>query len=229
MSGRLCLPLEIENLDPSHPTTDSVRPVDQWIEAARGGCRASQNQLLDHCRGYLLAVARSEVDHTLRRKVAVSDVVQETMVRAQQQLAEFRGGSENEWLAWLRRIAINYVADMRRRYRQSEKRNVDREIGIGDPNHSTVGAARVVPIDSATPGRAVAAREEVESLRAALEQLSPEHRQVIALRSWERLPFAEVGRRMDRSSEAVRKLWARAVEQLGQKLRSSGESDDARR
>jgi len=40
------------------------------------------------------------------------------------------------------------------------------------------------------------------------------HREVIVLRNFQGLSFEEIGRRMNRSSGAVRMLWLRAIRQL---------------
>ena len=62
-------------------------------------------------------------------------------------------------------------------------------------------------------------------MRAALQGLSDEHRQVLRLRNWDGLSFAEIGGRLNRSEDAARKLWSRAVEKLQAKLdRITGES-----
>lgn len=55
-------------------------------------------------------------------------------------------------------------------------------------------------------------------LRAALQRLSEEQRRVIRLRNWDELTFAEIGRRLNRSEEAARKLWTRSVEKLQAEL-----------
>jgi len=44
--------------------------------------------------------------------------------------------------------------------------------------------------------------------------LPPQYRQVIALRSFEDLTFAEVARRMGRTIDSVEKLWVRALKRL---------------
>ena len=44
--------------------------------------------------------------------------------------------------------------------------------------------------------------------------MEPDHRQVVVLRSLQELNWKEVGRRMGRGPDAVRKLWARALQQL---------------
>ena len=51
-------------------------------------------------------------------------------------------------------------------------------------------------------------------LADALAELSPDHRQVLILRSIEELDWSEVAERMKRSVGAVRLLWTRALKQL---------------
>ena len=70
-----------------------------------------------------------------------------------------------------------------------------------------------------TTASAVAARRERAVLLAdALESLPADYREVVILRNLEGLKFSEVATRMDRSSGAVRMLWARAIERLSEAL-----------
>ena len=48
----------------------------------------------------------------------------------------------------------------------------------------------------------------------ALARLPEHYRQVLAWRSFEGLSFAEIGRRLERSEDAVRMLYTRAFERL---------------
>jgi DNA-directed RNA polymerase specialized sigma24 family protein len=52
-------------------------------------------------------------------------------------------------------------------------------------------------------------------------RLSEEHQQALRLRNQEDLSFEEVGRRLGRSAEAARKLWARALARLAEALGES--------
>lgn len=190
------------------------------IRAAKHGDRQSLGDLVNQCRGYLLAIAHAELDETLRGKLAVSDVVQETLLRVQQNVKEFRGDDEAALLAWIRQILMNYVADVRRAFRQSEKRNIDREVQMPLRDQSTAMGLEWLAVDSATPGRAAVAGEELQRLRSAIAALPDEYRTVLMLRTWERLPFTEVGMQMNRSADAARMLWARAIKQLSERLQS---------
>ena len=62
------------------------------------------------------------------------------------------------------------------------------------------------------------AREQAGRLEAALDSLSDAHRQIILLRKFEELSFAEIGRRLGKSEDACRMLLARAMTALTLKL-----------
>jgi RNA polymerase sigma-70 factor (ECF subfamily) len=61
-------------------------------------------------------------------------------------------------------------------------------------------------------------RERAQALQRALSQLPEEYRRVITLRHYEEQSFEEIGKQMERSTDAARKLWARAIERLRQEL-----------
>jgi DNA-directed RNA polymerase specialized sigma24 family protein len=62
------------------------------------------------------------------------------------------------------------------------------------------------------------AHEQAEALEQALAGLPKDYRQVILLRYQEEHTFEEIGRLMNRSADAARKLWLRAVERLQQEM-----------
>lgn len=197
---------------------DSDSDLESLMLKARDGDRVALGQLVTQCRGYLLAIAHGELDPAVRGKVAVSDVVQETLLRVQQKLPDFRGDSEQELLGWIRKILIHHIADVRKAYRDTDKRSIDREVSLNQKFERGGEELLQLAIDSATPGRAASASEEVERLKAAIAGLNEEYRTVLTLRTWERLSFAEVGQRMNRSADAARMLWSRAVKHLSDEL-----------
>jgi RNA polymerase sigma-70 factor (ECF subfamily) len=74
-----------------------------------------------------------------------------------------------------------------------------------------------------SPSRQMMAAEQAAALRAALLRLPEDYRQVILLRNIERLSFQEIGARLQRSNEAARKLWVRAVDRLRELLGAGNE------
>src|SRR5262245_54559198 len=103
------------------PQPSGLPPADElrrWIEEARQGNQQALGGLLEACRPYLLLIANEELDADLRAKIAPSDLVQETLLRAQQEFGRFKDDGEDRLLAWLRRILLNHLANVRRDYQQ---------------------------------------------------------------------------------------------------------------
>jgi RNA polymerase sigma-70 factor (ECF subfamily) len=177
--------------------------IQALLAAARGGDAAARDRLFARCRGYLGLAARSRVESWLRAKVDASDLVQQTMLEAHRGFAGFRGGTEAEWLAWLRMILDRNAADFVRHYRTA---------GRAAGREGTLGAEPAAPGES--PSSAAARREGELQLAEALGRLSEDHRTVIELRNLQRLPFDEVAARMNRSRPAAQMLWMRAMQRL---------------
>ncbi len=206
---------------PDPPDRAAVADVADLVGRARAGSRDALGRLLDACREYLLLIANEELDADLRGKAGPSDLVQETFLEAQRDFARFRGGTEAELLAWLRRILLNNVANFRRRYQGTERRRVEREVPLEVLDRLGRGLARAAESPS---GHAVR-REEAEALDRALARLPDHYRQVIVLRHREQRPFEEIGRLMGRSPDAARMLWWRAFERLADELTPPDEHD----
>ena len=189
----------------------------QWLPAARAGSREALGKVLEAARQYLLSIARQEFDSDLHAKNSPSDVVQETFVEAQRDFGQFRGDTEAELLAWLRQLLLHRVGKLRRRYRDTQKRRLSREVALGGDD-SSGGPAAGLTADTPSPSGQAMENERDEALQAALGRLPEDYRRVITLRYEEQLPFEEIGRLLQRSPDAARKLWARAVERLHEEL-----------
>jgi RNA polymerase sigma factor (sigma-70 family) len=57
-------------------------------------------------------------------------------------------------------------------------------------------------------------REDLDRLAKAIDALKPEYRKVIVQTKIEGLSYKEIGQQLGKSSEAVRKLVSRALEEL---------------
>ena len=193
--------------------SDRAGDAAQSLAAARGGSREALGQVLETFRAYLLLVADRELDPKLRAKGGASDLVQETFLEAQRDFAGFQGDSPEELRAWLRRLLLNNVANFTRQYRDRAKRDVGREVSLqaGDSSHER-GAG--LATDTPSPSGQAMAHEQAEVLARAMARLPPDYRRVLVLRHEEQLTFEEIGQRMQRTANAARMLWLRAVERL---------------
>ena len=186
---------------------EPFKNLTECLSAARGGSQVALGDALDGLRGYLLAIAQQELDPELQAKGGASDLVQETFLKAHRHFGRFHGNAEAELLMWLRRLLLNNLADFRRLYREAEKREAGREVKL-----ELSGGG--LPGTEPTPSNVAMEHEKTESLKHTLERLPDDYRQVLLLRYQEERSFAEIARLMHRSVNAVRKLWARAVERL---------------
>ena len=184
------------------------------IENARQGDAECRDQLFALCRSYLGFVARSQVETWLRRKVDASDLVQETMLEACRDFERFEGCTEQEWLAWLRKILAHNAADFVRHYRGTAKRAARREVPFRNPADSHAPGAPEPAAQQPTPSQEFLLLDTELRVTAALGELTPDYQEVIVLRNLQRLSFNEVAERMDRSRPAVQMLWMRAIRKL---------------
>jgi RNA polymerase sigma-70 factor, ECF subfamily len=189
------------------------------LPAARAGSREALGEALEACRAYLLRIANQGLDADLQAKGGASDLVQETFLEAHRDFARFQGSTEAELLAWLRCLLLNNVANFARSYRATSKRAVGREVRLESGDSSRAGNADLVA-GTFSPSTEAMAHEKAEAVARALERLPEDHRRVIMLRNQERREFDDIGRLMDRSPDAARRLWSRAIERLQHELES---------
>ena len=169
-------------------------------------------------RNYLRLLARTQIDSGLRIRLAPSDLVQETLLEAHRDFAQFVGATEHELMVWLRRSLVRNLADQVRR-NKTRKRNWQRQESLEELlDRSSAEVERALAAGISTPSARAAAREQGALLADALARLPEDYREVIILRNLEHLKFEEVAKRMRRSSGAVRMLWVRALEKLNQML-----------
>jgi RNA polymerase sigma-70 factor (ECF subfamily) len=186
------------------------------LEQARAGDPAALGRALESCRDYLLMIAAHGLEPDLIAKGGASDLVQDTLLGAYRDFGAFYGCTRDELLAWLRKILQNNLAVHRRRYRSTQKRQLSLEVPIGG---STAGAkSRPLRCDSATPGTAAVRGEQAAALLAALGRIPEDYRRVVVWHQYDQLTFEEIGVRLGRSAEAVRKLWSRALVRLTEEL-----------
>jgi RNA polymerase sigma-70 factor (ECF subfamily) len=140
----------------------------------------------------------------VRDEEAARDLTQETFLRSFRALPGFRG--EAAFGTWLRTIAAN-----------AAKSHLRRE-----------GARVVVPLDDALPAEApppdagLEAEADRDALRRALERLPPRQRQVVHLRVYRELPYAEIARRVGSSEDAAKVNFHHAIKRLRRLLAEAG-------
>jgi RNA polymerase sigma-70 factor (ECF subfamily) len=184
-----------------------ARSFDECLSRCRDGDRVALNDLFDRWRPLLRLQARRLLGPDLAARIDSSDVVQESFVQAFANLPDFRGHTEAQWLAWLRRIVAGQAAKARRHHRAG-RRNPQRE----EARDSSAAAP------GRSPSSAVLNEEEAARLAAAVEDLPRMMREVVLRRVFDGERFEEIAAALGCSIGAARVTWTRALRRLRQVL-----------
>jgi RNA polymerase sigma-70 factor, ECF subfamily len=179
---------------------------------------------LERCRAYLRVLARLHLDGRLRSKLDPSDVVQQALLRAHAGLDQFRGTTDGELRAWLRRILANALAEASRRF-GAGARDVARERSLGDDlDRSSSRLEALAAAGQPSPSQLADREEQLLRLAAALAELPDDQRQAVELHHLLGLTVAEAGERMGRTRAAVVGLLFRGLRRL-RRLLDEGTGD----
>jgi RNA polymerase sigma-70 factor (ECF subfamily) len=203
----------------------SASSAEQLLGLAQAGDNAALGQLLEQYRNYLALLARLQIGRRLQGKVDAADLVQETFLKAHRDFGQFRGASAGEWVGWLRQILVLTLAQVVRRYCGTRRRDVRLERDLAhelDQSSRLLDRGLVAP--SGSPSNQACRREQAVLLADALGQLPEAYREVIILSHLEGLSFPEVARRLGRTLDSVKNLWARALARLRGSLEEEGAS-----
>jgi RNA polymerase sigma-70 factor, ECF subfamily len=184
----------------------------------RGSPNRAINEFIDlnAYRGYLTALAQIELGRRLRSKLDPSDVVQQSLLEAHQDLASLQGRSEGELVAWLRTILARNMLNAARDY-SAQKRDVRREQSLAQRlDDSSARLVQFLAADQTSPSQRAIRGEEASRLAAALSSLPDDQRTAVILKHFHDWKLAEIAERLDRSTLAVAGLLKRGLKKLRQ-------------
>lgn len=164
------------------------------VSRAKAGDTGAYDALVTRHRGRIYAMIRQMV----KNEADAWDLAQESFIKAWKALPRFE--AKARFTTWLYRIAHNTVYDWIRRKRP--------ESG-GELNDEIFGEERIDPASTTTPTMDRSPDEEMvggelrDKIEAALEQLSPQHREAVVLKDVQGLAYKEIAEVMDCSIGTV--------------------------
>ena len=170
-------------------------------------------------RPLLVLLARIQLGPDLQQKLDSSDVAQDALLQSHRSLADFRGQTEGEFVAWLRRILARSVAQEIRKYSR-DKRDIRLERSL-EQAFAESSARLEVWLESELdpPGDKALRQEQLIRLAESLGRVSDDHRTAIELRYLHGLSLPQVAERMQRTRASVAGLLRRGLKALRLSLR----------
>lgn len=177
------------------------------VEQARSGSKAAFRELVEHNKKgvYYLAL------DMLANIEDAEDVSQEVFIKAFNSLNKFKGDSK--FSTWLYRITVNTCLTLRNKKSHTAfKANEEMEEIIKNENRLKDES------HTADPEKSVNMKMFSESLKSAVEKLSPKEKTVFILRNYKELSFEEIVKIVKLKSGTVRSLNFRALQKLRTEL-----------
>jgi RNA polymerase sigma-70 factor (ECF subfamily) len=169
---------------------------------------------LEPYRDYLRLLARLHLPAPLRSKVDPSDVVQETLLRAYEKVSQFRGHTDAQLAAWLRRILLNHLTAALRRFGTPAHQGTQEWFLEESMEESSARLEAWLASDHSSPSEQAVQHEELLHLAEALAQLPESQRMALELKHLQSWSVETIGRQMGLSKSAVGGLLRRGMKKL---------------
>lgn len=193
------------------------------VNAAQKGDRIALERLLARYQERVGRIVRLRLGPALRQQLESGDIVQQVLLDAFRSLDRYETRDEAGFLAWLAGIAEHRIRDAVE-YHTSEKRDPARMQPL-EAHDADSSPPRSAPVDPATtPPESASRAEQVDRLEACLAELPEADRELVVLRDYIGLSWAEVAERVGcPSPDAARMRHAGVLIHLGRRMRAAGE------
>jgi RNA polymerase sigma-70 factor (ECF subfamily) len=169
------------------------------------------------------------LDRRLARRLAPDDVLQETFLDVARRIGDYLADPAVPFYVWLRFLTVQRLQMLQRAHLGAQRRDAGLEVPL-PPGGAAFASSESMAgqfVGALTSPSQAAMRHEMQArLRAALEEMDPLDREVLALRHFEELSNNEVAQVLGITREAASKRHVRALKRLKEIfLLSGGEAD----
>lgn len=178
------------------------------VEAVLAGDPTAYRALVERYQGRVFTIVCGMV----RDREEAKDLTQEAFVKAYNNLARYR--TEASFYTWLYRIAMNVTIDHIRKHGKRKREEYDDGVAALDADGSMHSGH-----SSNDPAKQLARKQLHYRIMAALDTLSPEHRQIILLREVDGLSYKEIADSLELAEGTVMSRLFYARKKLQEELK----------
>ena len=182
----------------------------ELMRRAASGEDAAFESLVRHFEGMVYSFALQ----SLRRREDAEDATQEVFLKLWRTLGTWR--DEASVKTYIMRIARNTVIDMIRRRNAHPTDSLTVEDDDGEESQLDIADTDT----TSDPAADYARREQIAEVRRAIDELEPEHREIIILRDINGLSYAEIAESTGLYPGTVKSRLSRAREKLKEILKT---------
>ncbi len=195
------------------PPSESVHLPDRL----RAGDRRALGGLFQLHRDRLRRVFELRMDARLHGRIDASDVVQDGFLDLVQRVDSYPSEPSVPVFLWLGPVVSDRLAMIHRHQFGTQMRDVSREVSLHrDPTPRTSSAALVSMLLGrlTTPSNAAIRAEQILKVQEAVNSLDSLDREIVALRHFEQLSWAETAEMLGINEGAGAKRYTRARKKL---------------
>ena len=197
--------------------SDSGVGIEELERRLRGGDLQTLAEVFTRERDRLWQIIHFRLAEPLRGRLGPDDVLQEAFLAASQRLKHYANSPATSPFIWLRMIVNQTLIDLHRQHLGAQKRDAACEVAIdGLPCGQATSASVAIQLvgQFTSPSRAAVRADALGLVQAAIEQMDPIDREVLALRHFEDLTNSEVAEALGIEQDAASIRYVRALRRL---------------
>jgi RNA polymerase sigma-70 factor, ECF subfamily len=199
------------------PMTKEPSETQRLLQRARAGEPGALGEIFARHRDRLRRMVDLRLDGRLRARLDPSDVIQEAYLEVAGRLDEYLRDPKLPLFLWLRLVVGEQLTNLHRRHLGAQMRDPRREVAFFHdalPQASSAALAAQLLGKFTSPTQAAVRAERLLRLQAAINNLDPVDREVLALRHFEQLNRAETAQALGIAEPAAAKRYIRALQRL---------------
>ncbi|MBL8816642.1 MAG: sigma-70 family RNA polymerase sigma factor [Planctomyces sp.] len=178
-------------------------------------------EMFERFRPRLRSLIELRIDRRIRARIDPSDVIQEAFTDAVRRFPDYRREGGMPPYLWLRFLTLQQLLIAHRKHLSVKARSAAVESPLDMIRAMSVETDSVVESllgTESSPSAKAVRNEELQQLAVSVEQMDSVDREILVLRHFEQLEFAEIAAILEMSYDAVSSRYRRSLRKLGNVL-----------